>query len=148
MIITNLENATRYESLHAAFKQVFDYVKANDLLNTACGKIVLDGDNLFINNVELTGLAQSEQVLEAHRTYIDIHILLEGEEIVGWKALEEVENITKEYSSEDDCALSSDTPTSYTTLKAGGVVIVYPEDLHAPAIGVGKIRKLIAKIKL
>ena len=148
MIVTNLENATRYESLHSAFKQVFDYVKANDLLNTVCGKIVLDGDNLFINNVELTGLAQSEQVLEVHRTYIDIHILLEGEEIVGWKALEDVENMTKVYSSEDDCALSDDIPTSYTKLKAGGVVIVYPEDLHAPVIGVGNIRKLIAKIKL
>ena len=30
----------------------------------------------------------------------------------------------------------------------GQFVIVYPEDPHAPVIGSGKIRKLIAKVKL
>ncbi|MGL4909210.1 MAG: YhcH/YjgK/YiaL family protein, partial [Bacteroidales bacterium] len=33
-------------------------------------------------------------------------------------------------------------------LTPGDIVIVYPEDAHAPAIGYGKIRKVIAKIKL
>ena len=33
MIVSNLQNSARVESLHPLFKQLFDYVKANDLLN-------------------------------------------------------------------------------------------------------------------
>ena len=51
MIVSNLQNSARVESLHPLFKQLFDYVKANDLLNAPLGRIELDGDNLFINNV-------------------------------------------------------------------------------------------------
>ena len=148
MIITNLSNASRVEALHPAFKTVFDYVNSHDLLSEECGRITLDGESIFINNVEVRGLKREEQVLEVHRTYIDIHILLEGSETIGWKSLDAVENITKEYSIKDDCALSDDKPVSYTQLSAGDVVIVYPEDLHAPCIGDGTIRKLIAKIML
>jgi len=34
--------------------------------------------------------------------YIDVHILLEGEEMIGWKALEDLQNETKAYSKEDN----------------------------------------------
>ena len=51
MIVSRLENSSRIESLHPLFKQLFDYVKTHDLLNAPLGRIELDGDNLFINNV-------------------------------------------------------------------------------------------------
>ena len=49
MIVSNLQNSSRIEPLHPLFKQLFDYVKSHDLLHTPCGRIELDGDNLFIN---------------------------------------------------------------------------------------------------
>ena len=64
------------------------------------------------------------------------------------KALEDLQNETKANSKEEDCALYSDRPTTYVSLLPGQFVIVYPEDPHAPVIGSGKIRKLIAKVKL
>lgn len=51
MIVSRLESSSRIESLHPLFKQLFDYVKTHDLLNAPLGRIELDGDNLFINNV-------------------------------------------------------------------------------------------------
>ena len=53
MIISKLGNSYRIESLHPLFKKLFEYVKQHDLLNQPTGKIVLDGDNLFINNVAI-----------------------------------------------------------------------------------------------
>ena len=41
MIVSNLQNSARVESLHPLFKQLFDYVKANDLLNAPLGRIEL-----------------------------------------------------------------------------------------------------------
>lgn len=148
MIVSNLQNSERIESLHPLFKQLFDYVKTHDLLHTECGRIVLAGDDLFINNVNPTCVSASDQVLEVHRDYIDVHILLEGKERIGWKALEDVTDLKQAYQKEGDCALYSDTPTSFVDLLPGQFLIVFPEDPHAPVIGEGKIRKLIGKVKL
>lgn len=146
MIVSNLQNSERIESLHPLFKQLFDYVKTHDLLHTECGRIELAGDDLFINNVNPTCVSASDQVLEVHRDYIDVHILLEGKERIGWKALEDVTDLKQAYQKEGDCALYSDTPTSFVDLLPGQFLIVFPEDPHAPVIGEGKIRKLITSV--
>ena len=140
MIVSNLQNSQRIEGLHPLFKSLFDYVKTHDLLHADLGRIEVDGDHLFINNVNPECVTSDQQVLELHHDYIDVHILLEGEE--------DLQNETKAYSKEEDCALYSDRPTTYVSLLPGQFVIVYPEDPHAPVIGSGKIRKLIAKVKL
>ena len=148
MIISRLENSSRIEPLHPLFKKFFDYVKTHDLLNAPLGRIEVDGDNLFINNVNPECIAAGEQVLELHHDYIDVHVLLAGHEKIGWKSLETLEHQTKPYEKENDCALYSDTPSLFVALQPGEFAIVYPEDPHAPIIGEGKIRKLIGKIKL
>lgn len=148
MIISKLENSSRIESLHPLFKKLFDYIKQHDLLNQETGRIVLDGDNLFINNVAIDGADKNKQPLEIHRDYIDVHFLLSGKESIGWKALEDLKHETKPYEKEGDCALYSDKPTTFVDVVPGEFVVVFPEDPHAPAIGEGKIRKLIAKIKV
>lgn len=146
MIVSNLQNTERIESLHPLFKTLFDYVKTHDLLHADLGRIEIDGERLFINNVNPECVAPKKQVLELHHDYIDVHILLEGKETIGWKALEDLQNEVKAYSKEEDCALYADAPTTYVSLLPGQFMIVYPEDPHAPIIGQGKIRKLIAKV--
>lgn len=148
MIVSNLQNSSRIEGLHPLFKTLFDYVKSHDLLHTELGRIEIDGDNLFINNVNPECVDKEKQVLELHRDYIDVHILLEGAETIGWKAIEDLTNEVKAYEKEGDCALYLDVPTVWVDLRPGQFAIVYPEDPHAPVIGKGKIRKLIGKVKL
>lgn len=148
MIVTNLNNTERIESLHPLFKKLFDYVKTHDILNTPCGRIDIDGDNFYINNVNPECIPAEKQVLEVHRDYIDVQILLQGKETIGWKALEDSKEEVKPYEKEGDCALYSDTPTTWIHLVPGQLAIFFPEDAHAPVIGEGKIRKMIAKVKL
>lgn len=148
MIVSNLQNSQRVESLHPLFKRLFDYVKTHDLLHAELGRIEIEGDALFVNNVNPECVPADKQLLEVHHDYIDVHILLEGAERIGWKAIEDVTDETKPYEKEGDCALYADAPTTFVDLLPGQFVIVYPEDPHAPVIGNGKIRKLIAKVKL
>ena len=42
----------------------------------------------------------------------------------------------------------SDKPDTYFQFKAGQFAIFYPEDVHAPMIGEGPIKKLVVKVKL
>ena len=148
MIIGNLQNSARIESLHPMFSTLFDYVKTHDFLQLPLGRVSISEDNLFILNVELEGADENIQPLEMHRLYIDVHIVLEGKEKIGWKAIEDLSGLSKAYDASGDCALSSDRPTTWVDLLPGQFAIVYPEDPHAPAVGTGKIRKLIAKVAL
>ncbi len=147
MILGSLNYSERIEALHPRFKEVFDYIKQNDLLNAPLERITLDGDKLFINNVLIEqGKSQAEQPMEAHKRYIDIHVLLQGEERVGWADIDKLGEPSKAYDEADDYMLYEQEAISYVDLKEGEFVIVYPEDAHAPIIGKGQIRKLIVKV--
>lgn len=145
MIIGTLADSARIESLHPLFKQVFDYIKSHDLLHAPLERIELDGERLFINNVLAKAKTEQEQPLEAHRRYLDIHVLLEGKERIGWRALEDCAEPREPFNEADDYMLIDQRATAYVDLQPGQFAIVYPEDAHAPLIGEGEIRKLIVK---
>lgn len=48
MILNSLKDSASVESLHPLFKKAFDYIKATDFSKVPAGKIVLDGDKLYI----------------------------------------------------------------------------------------------------
>lgn len=148
MILTNLNDCSRYEGLHPLFKQLFDYVRTHDLLSMPIGRIEIDGDRLFINNSDPDCVAQEDQRLEVHRRYTDVHILLEGNERIGWAPTEELSHISTPYDEEGDFMFYSDSAASWVDLTPGQIFIAFPEDAHAPIIGKGKIRKAIAKLLL
>lgn len=147
MIVSNLQHTDRIEKLHPLFKELFEYIKSHDLLHMDCGRIEIKGDDLFINNDNPTCISEEKQVLELHRKYIDVQLLLEGKERIGWKAIEDLEQEYKPYDEERDCAFYSDRPTTFIDLLPGQFVILYPDDPHAPIIGEGKVRKMVAKVK-
>ena len=148
MILTTLQDCGRYESLHPLFKTLFDYLKSHDLLQMPLGRIDILGNDLFINNSEPEGIRAEDQVLEVHRRYIDVHLLLTGEETVGWLPLADCKAEHKPYDAEGDYGLYADRSSTYFTLSPGMMLVVWPEDPHAPIIGQGKFRKAIAKIKV
>ena len=127
MIIDALKNSELAECLHPAFKLVFDYVKSHDLLQTAPGRIELDGGDVYINVVEPEGKDKSEAVLETHDEYIDIR---------------------GEYDVKDDIAFYTDEAAFCFTLHPGEFAVFFPQDGHAPCIGKGKMKKAIAKVKV
>lgn len=149
MYIGKLTHTSRIEMLHPAFKALFEFVKQHDFNNLPLGKIELDGENLFIMNLDMPqGAEITTQPLEMHRKYIDVHILLDGTEKIGWKPIEDISAYTQDYDADGDCALSDDKPQFFVDMRPGDICIVYPEDPHAPAVGNGRIRKLIGKVKM
>ncbi len=148
MIHSSLKYSSRIETLHPAFKILFDYVKNNNLLNHKTGRIELDGDRLYINSIETELITAGSEILEMHKEYLDIHIPLDTSEIIGWKQTDKCKEINTDYNAENDYMLYNDKPTCYLTIEPGEFFIVYPEDAHAPLIGKGNIRKLIAKVKI
>lgn len=146
MIIINLKDSATIEALHPAFKPLFDYLKSHNLLDMPLGRKELDGERLFINNDNPTLLAAEEQRMEVHRRYIDVHIPLDHDEILGWKSTHLCHDLSSDYEDDKDRMFYNDRPSTYVTLHPGEVCICYPEDAHAPIIGCGSMRKAVAKV--
>ncbi|MBO5703318.1 MAG: YhcH/YjgK/YiaL family protein [Bacteroidaceae bacterium] len=148
MILTTLKDSDRYNSLHPYFKQVFDYIKQNDLANVEPGRITLIPEKLFINVCDAKLIERENQKLEVHRKYIDIHLPLSAPETIGWAPLNALGESENPFNETDDFALYPEEATIYFTVLPGQALIVYPEDAHAPIIGQGTLRKLIVKVIL
>ena len=146
MIIDNLTNLEKYISLHKDFKLVFDYLKNNNLETMNCAKnIQLRGNEVFFNLDEYE--TKPTQKLEAHKKYIDIQVVITGEEYMGYTNIENT-TISEEYDEKRDVMfLNGDVDKVLATNK--NFIIFYPEDAHMPALSVTepqKVKKAIFKI--
>ena len=139
MIHSTLDESARYESLHPRFK---------DLRAMEPQRLELRGEELFINRIDAPSNPQDEQPIEAHESYIDIQVLLEGHERIGWLPRAKCLSPRAPYDESKDIIFYHDQPTSYVDLLPGDFVILFPEDGHAPFIGDGSpISKLIVKVR-
>lgn len=148
MIIDSLKNSSQTAILNPRFKEVFDYIKSHDLVNAAPGRIEIDGSDLYINIDEVQGKAKSEAFMETHDDYIDVQVLLKGEEGYGWKSRRDLRQEKAPYDRVKDYTFYADEINVYFTLQPGEFVVFFPEDGHAPCIGTGTIKKVVAKIKI
>lgn len=83
MFIGKLDQSHRVEAAHPAFKLLFDFVKNTNFDTLPKGKVEVDCDRVYIMNLDIDGADRAAQPLEMHRRYIDVHILLGGEEAIG-----------------------------------------------------------------
>jgi YhcH/YjgK/YiaL family protein len=147
MILSNLKNRVELEKLHPLMPRLFEFIEQNDILAMPLGIHEIEGRDLFINNCAPDLFTKENAPIEVHRDYIDVQVLLEGSETMGWKPLEEIQEWRGEYNQEKDVRFSDERCEHFVTLKPGELTIFYPEDGHAPAIGSEPIRKFIAKLK-
>jgi YhcH/YjgK/YiaL family protein len=149
MILSSISDAKRYFCVHPLLKDLFEYLQQNDLSEASAGRIEIHDEDLFINVAEPQLIKADEQKLEVHRAYLDVHIPLTGAETIGWRHLDTIDIPSeKTFDTENDFALYNVPASAYIDVRPGEFLVVFPEDAHAPIIGEGKIKKLIAKIKL
>lgn len=148
MILGSLKNTKTAEKLHPLFKKAFDYLKTVDLesIPTDGSKIELDGKRLFLFLSEYQGMPHKEAKVEAHQRYIDIQVLIKGVELMGWIDLSECNEILMPYNPEKDLVFYGDAVSSYVQVTPGEFAIFFPEDVHAPGIGFGSIKKAVVKV--
>jgi YhcH/YjgK/YiaL family protein len=148
MIIDTLENLSKYASLHPRFAQALDYLKSTDLNALEPGKYEIDGKDLHASVSAKEGVQAADAKFEAHNSYIDIQVCISGKESMGWKPRAKCVDPKGEFNTEKDVIFYNDQPDMYFTLTDGQFVIFYPEDVHAPMIGEGVIKKLVVKVKI
>lgn len=146
MIFSTVNQSGRYAALHPLFPRAFDYIRDTDLYALAPGRYPIVGDDLFAIVEHVPGRTRAAAKLECHRKYIDIQLVLEGIDEMGWKPLADCHNPVSDYSAEKDIRFFHDAPAAWIATPPDAFCIFFPEDAHAPLVGAGRIRKVIFKI--
>ena len=149
MIIDTTANAAKYFSVHPLFSKAFDYINNTDLQKIEDGKYEIDADlKAIFSNKNGMEAAESIAKFECHDKHIDIQLCIKGKEQMGWKPRNDCKDQKGEYNPEKDVLFYNDAPDMYFELTDNQFAIFFPEDVHAPMIGDGEIKKLVIKVKI
>ena len=149
MIVDKIENSGLYKNLSERIKRSFDYIKQTDLKKLQPGRYDIEGDNIFALISDYQTKLESEGKLEAHKKYIDVQYVIEGEELMGYAPLRNQQTL-EAYKEENDIIFYKGEKV-FIKVTEGMFAIFAPEDVHMPGIQSEKkslVKKLVIKVKV
>ena len=108
-------------------------------------------DGFYYNVIEYETTSEKEKPFESHRKYVDIQLLLEGEEVMQETDVTRLV-VEGKYDDEKDVVLYKATDNSASTiLRPGSIMILYPRDAHRSMSINAKestVVKVVGKVKI
>lgn len=146
MILTRLTDADWYAELSEEIAAAIRFLREHDVTALENGRYPVDGERVYVNVMSYE-TAPKPVMYEAHRRYIDIQYIAAGEERV-WVTPTDRLTVTQSYDADRDCLLGTgdgfDVP-----LWEGWLLVLYPEDAHAPSCLLDKpsqVKKAVVKV--
>lgn len=149
MIVDDIKNLRLYKDIHEKFPLAIDFIEKNNPNSLVEGRYEIDGDNLFVNIFRYQTKPMEESKLEGHKKYIDIQVMVKGNERVGF-TLHKEQDVIKEYDETTDLVFYKDE-VSWFDFNEGMFGIFYPTDLHQPAVRIEneeEVLKIVCKVKV
>ncbi|MDD2961613.1 MAG: YhcH/YjgK/YiaL family protein [Muribaculaceae bacterium] len=150
MITGELNDTSLIEKLNPKFAIAFNWIRENlsAIPEMEPQKIVLIPNDLYINIEEIHLKERTEQLLEIHKKFIDIHVPISATELIGWVPSNKLQNPVSPYNDDLDRTLYYIIPSSFVAINTGCFCIMLPSDGHSPNIGTGILKKLCVKIRI
>jgi len=150
MIYDLLDNTKLYFSKNSPLFRALTFVRNFDA-SQQDGRYEIDGDNIYALVLTYQTGPAGEGPFEAHKEYIDVQALIEGNELADMTQEQNLQ-ITKPYSpSSDDMLFEAPEHYSSLVIKPGSFVVFYPQDIHRPGRqlkGEKTVRKIVVKVKI
>jgi YhcH/YjgK/YiaL family protein len=150
MIIGNIKDFKPEYFTSANIKKAIEYANTHDLLSLPEGKTVIDGDNLYVNRSSYVGKRFEDAKIEGHEHYLDLQLVLKGEEGMGYVDKRKEGLVATPYDEVKDRTNYTGKLDGIINLRSGFFALVFPNDLHQPCLKVNdeKIEKAVFKIKI
>ncbi len=146
MITDRIENLWQYHGLHPNLDRLIEAFDFQCLDSLEDGRHERKGDPFFIRVVQIQ--SGQDGTWEAHRKYIEMHLVLEGEETIAWAPLVDIADLSG-YNAQNDLISGADPKTGNRTLLQKGMFSLYfPGDAHLTGIGEGRGRKAVFSIRI
>ena len=147
MIFDTLENIKNYEGLGKVYTAL-QFLSETDFTKMELGRYELSGDDIFYM-VQRYETDPDKTIAEAHKKYIDIQFMVDGEEIIGVAPIC-CEKTETEAKPENDVWFY-ECKTEPLTLIKNSFMVLYPNDLHCPGVAVDGAKachKVVVKVKV
>lgn len=152
MIIDNLDSAALNPVYPQVIRHALQAILAHQPQHLANGKYPIEGELVYFSVFDGKTKPLEEQRPELHARYIDVHILLEGEEIIGAAPLGQHQQADGEFDEANDIGFFNGMGCeTLIKLQPGELVILFPGELHRPMATLGEpaaLRKIVAKIDI
>ena len=146
MIYDRIENIETYTPISERLARGLRLSTTTDFSVLEDGKHEVEGNELYFSLQSYQSKEQNDTP-EAHRKYIDIQYLLEGEELIGVGPLTDM---TEEVSANPDGDIwFYHGPVTNVRLGNGTFAILFPQDAHAPGVAPNcpaPVRKVVVKV--
>lgn len=149
MIYGNIEGLKEFSFLEEELLECFKYAGSHDLVQYEKGSYPIHGDDLFLNIVEVETMAAEERIWEAHRAYLDLHLMLHGAEQIDLNFTDHMR--LEEFRKEEDLVILQGDKKGCVVLEDGDFLVCYPQDAHRAAVAATvpeTIKKAVFKIRI
>lgn len=148
MVKDVLALGARYDGLGLRIARALAHAHATQFESWADGEHAVDGTAVRALVQRYRSKPLAEGRWEAHRTHIDLQMVVVGEERIGVAPLGTL--VAEPYDAERDLLWLSGTG-DFVTLRPGDFVLLWPEDGHMPGMqidGPVDVLKVVYKIAL
>ena len=145
MILASNSAALDYRGIHPNLDLALEHVTPEFLSALGEERVELKGEEVYCTKFTYETVPDEEAFFEAHRLYLDIHLMLSGSErveIASPAALEQFDHQGDAYRGEGRHSL---------VLSPGDFLVVFPDDAHKIKMrvdGRATVTKAVFKIKI
>ena len=126
MILARNKDAAAYRGIHPRLDRALDCLTDEFLASVGTETQKLEGDALYVTRFDYDTVPLEETFFEAHRRYLDIHVMLKGCERVD---IAHPDGLTLDQHSGDFYGYRGEAEQS-VILRPGNFLVVFPEDAH------------------
>lgn len=154
MVRAQAPQPERFAAAFAYLDEVFrngspEQARLRGIAEGESNRVELSGGAFAIEQVYQTKV-RADGFFESHRKYIDVQVIVEGEELMEVASLADM-TARQPYNPDRDLLVYADSSAaSVLRLSAGGVALFFPEDVHMPSLQAGAksvlVRKVVVKV--
>lgn len=126
MIFAKFQDAAEYRGIHPRLDKALDLIDNAFLKTVGIETMQLEDDKLYVTRFDYETLPFEDTFYEAHRKYLDIHILLSGEERVDISHPDTL----SQFEHKDDFYAYTGSAEQTIVLRPGTFLVVFPGDAH------------------
>ena len=153
MIIDNLRTGMcDYGNMDVRLAKAFAWLKTTDLKALDPDQTIVIDDNRIKAMIQAyDSIKPADGSFEAHRMYIDIQIVVTGQEIMYWSPASELTSVKTPYNYEKDAIFFEEPKHSIPMLfRENDFAVFFPSDGHKPRCQAAgkpeKVRKIVVKV--
>jgi YhcH/YjgK/YiaL family protein len=149
MIYDTLEHMEKYFQKESQIHKALCYAQSFDT-SKPDGRYEIEGDSLYALVSSYATFPDEERRFEAHRKYIDVQVLLEGEEKIETSFASDLKPLEEYFEPKDIIFLQPPPDFASLVMRPGYFAVFFPHDIHRPNCnlhGKSRVRKIVLKVR-